>query len=252
MMDYYKTCPTCYINDRCKVRKGETVLSEREILSSICSYHSYIEKAVELSNIKKRYFTANKLNYQYDKSNEEFKDLIEYTLDHPNRLVDKGFKLFMYSKEKGTGKTYTSLAIANEYMIRFCTDKNHFNYITPMVLYIKYGEWINRHREAYSINNFGLKEQLVLEIEQMKEAKLLILDDIGSGRITDFARDITYDVVDFRQESLLPIICTSNFSPDELKSPNMLGDMIMSRLMNDNIVLKFKGNDKRVKRLITD
>ena len=48
-------------------------------------------------------------------------------------------------------------------------------------------------------------------------SKLLILDDIGKGRLTPTAEEMLFDIVDERSERGLPIIWTSNASGKQLR-----------------------------------
>ena len=54
------------------------------------------------------------------------------------------------------------------------------------------------------------------------KSKLLILDDIGKGRLTPTAEEMLFDIVDERSERGLPIIWTSNASGQQLR--DMLSD----------------------------
>ena len=54
-------------------------------------------------------------------------------------------------------------------------------------------------------------------ISSAYKSKLLILDDIGKGRLTPTAEEMLFDLIDERSERQLPIIWTSNATGQELR-----------------------------------
>ena len=54
-------------------------------------------------------------------------------------------------------------------------------------------------------------------LNRLNRAKLLIIDDLGAERGTDFALEKVYDIIDSRYRAKLPVILTTNLSMDELK-----------------------------------
>ncbi|MNP78055.1 Primosomal protein DnaI [compost metagenome] len=84
-------------------------------------------------------------------------------------------------------------------------------------------------------------------IDKMKEVPLLVLDDIGSGRITDVIRDLTYDVIDKRKEEQRSTIYTSNLVDSILKQQESnLGEVIVSRIMYNAVHIGLGGRDRRI------
>lgn len=55
------------------------------------------------------------------------------------------------------------------------------------------------------------------EIDQAKDAGLLVLDDLGSEMATDFVQDTIYNIINHRYSWLKPTLITSNLSPGEIK-----------------------------------
>ena len=47
-------------------------------------------------------------------------------------------------------------------------------------------------------------------IAQLNRAKLLIIDDLGAERGTDFALEKVYDIIDSRYRAKLPMLLTTN------------------------------------------
>ncbi|MFF4933578.1 ATP-binding protein [Streptomyces griseofuscus] len=79
--------------------------------------------------------------------------------------------------------------------------------------------------------------------ERIADAHLLVLDDLGASKWTEWVEEITYRLINHRYEECLPSIFTSNLAPAKLR--DALGERVASRLteMCDRIVLK--GDDRR-------
>lgn len=79
--------------------------------------------------------------------------------------------------------------------------------------------------------------------QRVADAHLLVLDDLGASKWTEWVEEITYRLINHRYEECLPSVFTSNLPPTELR--DALGGRVASRLteMCDRIVLK--GDDRR-------
>lgn len=74
-------------------------------------------------------------------------------------------------------------------------------------------------------------------------ASLLVVDDFGAAKNTEWTEDVNTRLVNHRYERVLPTLFTSNLTPAELA--DRLGGRVSSRLkeMADRVVLK--GSDRR-------
>lgn len=81
------------------------------------------------------------------------------------------------------------------------------------------------------------------EFERIADSRLLVVDDLGTARSTEWTEEINYRLVNHRYEHRLPTLITSNLLPRDLAST--LGDRVASRLaeMTQRVVLT--GNDRR-------
>lgn len=73
---------------------------------------------------------------------------------------------------------------------------------------------------------------------------ILILDDIGVEKATDFVLESLYLIINKRYNEMLPMIFTSNFSLDELS--DRVGDRIPSRIAESCQVVHLQGADRRL------
>ena len=71
---------------------------------------------------------------------------------------------------------------------------------------------------------FRGKEQY---IDSLNQYSLLIIDDLGIERSTEFALEQVFNVIDSRYRSKLPLIVTTNMTLEELKNPQ---DLTRSRI----------------------
>lgn len=148
---------------------------------------------------------------------------------------------FIYSIP-GTGKTHLMAAITHHYLEK-----------KKPCLYLKEKDFIQKLRDQISE---GFSEEAYLKY--MCENPLIILDDICSTRdnnsrdgstsnaygMTEWQKDMLFTFLDYRVNSRLPTIITSNHSPKELEK--FFHERFISRLTaSNNVILLLKGTDKR-------
>lgn len=97
----------------------------------------------------------------------------------------------------GTGKSYTAAAIANELL-----DRQHSVIMTSFIKLLK---------DTKTTENDDF-------ISRLNMAELLIIDDLGVERGTDYSLEIVYDIIDSRYRSGKPIILTTNTTWQEMKN----------------------------------
>lgn len=66
------------------------------------------------------------------------------------------------------------------------------------------------------------------ELARLTDTDLLIVDDLGAAKVTEWTEEILYRLVNHRYEAMTPGIFTSNVRGRELRS--MIGDRVASRL----------------------
>lgn len=81
------------------------------------------------------------------------------------------------------------------------------------------------------------------EFRRFAHARLLVLDDLGAAKSSEWTEEINFRLINHRYENQLPTILTSNVLPKELL--DRVGDRVSSRLieMCDRVVIK--GGDRR-------
>lgn len=125
----------------------------------------------------------------------------------------------------GTGKTYAASCIANELIIR--------NNIVVMTSFVRL------------LGMFDGKSQDDIE-SRMNVADLLIIDDLGAERSTDYALERVYSFIDSRYRSGKPIILTTNLNVSNMQISNDIRyTRIYDRIFEMCYPVKFSGQSHR-------
>lgn len=83
-------------------------------------------------------------------------------------------------------------------------------------------------------------------VQDLVQCDLLILDDFGMERQTDYAREQVFNLIDGRYLSRLPLIVTTNLSLQELKNPKTMSEKrIYDRILQMCVPVCFDGESLR-------
>lgn len=146
--------------------------------------------------------------------------------NHFDEMLAKNQGLLFYGGV-GTGKTFAAACIANHLL----------NQRIPVIMtsFVKLLESMQ-----------GFSEDDSALIARLNRAKLLIIDDLGAERSTDYALEKVYDIVDSRYRAKLAIILTTNLSMTELKeSTDIRYTRIYDRIFEMCYPMQFKGQSWR-------
>lgn len=92
---------------------------------------------------------------------------------------------------------------------------------------------------------FSVKEKAEY-FKEFSRYKLLIIDDLGAERQTDYAMEQVYKVVDDRYKNNLPMIITTNLTISELKNPKEVTySRIYDRILEKCTPVGFQGKNYR-------
>jgi DNA replication protein DnaC len=81
------------------------------------------------------------------------------------------------------------------------------------------------------------------EIGKLGTASVLLIDDLGAAKNSEWTEEVMYRIVNRRYEECLPSIFTTNVHPDHFTTT--LGARIASRLAQMCDIVEVKGNDRR-------
>lgn len=148
-------------------------------------------------------------------------------------MKSKGKGLLLYGGV-GTGKSFISACICNSLIDRSI----------PCLM-------TNFARLSNSISGMYTGKQEYLD--RLNQFDLLVIDDLGAERDTEYMGEIVQDIIDSRYRSGLPLIVTTNLTSDELKHPaDIRRQRVYSRLFEMCIPVEVKGKDRRKEKLRAD
>ena len=154
-------------------------------------------------------------NFIETKENKKAKKIaMEYAKEF-NENTEKGL---VFYGSYGTGKTHLASAIANELINKRIPVLNMK--MLDMIKYIK-----DSFDESFS------------PLDDFREAKVLIIDDLGKESQRYWASSQVYSIIDYRYSHRLPTIITTNLHSDKFKE--IYGGAMVDRLkeMTTPIVL---------------
>lgn len=150
-----------------------------------------------------------------------------YAVDF-NDMLKKSQGLLFYGNA-GTGKSFTAACIAN-----YLLDRD-----VPVIM-------TSISRLISFIESENGKELDI--INRLKRAKLVIFDDLGVERNTDYVIEKTYNIIDSRVRSELPMIVTTNIPLEKLiHEPNYRFKRIYERILEKSHPMEFTGVSWRMR-----
>ena len=146
---------------------------------------------------------------------------------------ETGKGLLLYGRN-GTGKTFYSACIANALI-----DAGRKVLVTDFV------------RLSNRIS--GMFEGKQEYIDSLSQYSLLVLDDLGAERQSEFMQEQVFGIVNARYCSGLPFIVTTNLTIEEISKPQDSGRArIYNRILERCYPIEVNGIDRRKARLKSD
>lgn len=130
----------------------------------------------------------------------------------------------------GAWKTHAATAICNELIERYFVK----------VMFVNIGEIASRVKNTF--DNKSNKEDSQL-FEEIKNVELLVIDDIGVEKQSDWLAEQMFLIINHRYEKRMPVIITSNQSLEDLSK--MHRPQICSRMQEMCKIIQFKWDDRR-------
>ncbi|MGG3997902.1 ATP-binding protein, partial [Aneurinibacillus thermoaerophilus] len=109
-------------------------------------------------------------------------------------------------------------------------------------------------------NTFNKKEKETESeiMDALRDCDLLVLDDIGAEKITDWVLDVMFRIIDGRYRKKRPILYTSNFLPADLlirfmpqqptEEDKIKAQRIHDRIIGTSIIVENKASSYRRER----
>lgn len=228
-------CSVCHQ----KVQTEVEVFGTKRIVRCICECQvkerqAYEEeqKRRELDKIRMVCFgDSNMIHWTFD--NAEDTDRLEVGKRYVENFRDfkrDGMGLLLYGSV-GTGKTFLSACISNALI-----DKGYRVFMTDFTSLTNKIQGMYDDKQEY--------------IDSLNRFDLLIIDDLGVERKTEYMQENVYNVINTRYKSGLPMIITTNLTAEELKKPQDIAyQRIYDRILERCHPVKVEGSSKRRDRL---
>lgn len=165
-----------------------------------------------------------------DRKNAKLSEaMLRYAVNFHHFLKEgKGLLLF---GPVGTGKSFYAACIANRVIeMGYSAKMTNFATLTNDL------QGMNEGRNQY--------------IEDLNRYSLLIIDDLGAERKSEYMQEMVFNIIDSRYRSGLPMVITTNLSGEEIKKPeNTSYARIYDRLLGCCFPQEITGPSRRKKEL---
>ena len=142
----------------------------------------------------------------------------------------------------GVGKTHLSVAILNEVLSRHDSSAR----------FVDEAELLRSLQHSYGRDSQSSEEEL---LRPLRRAELLVWDDLGTGRPTDWVRETIHTIINYRYTNQRLTIFSSNWNLPEKSSVESLsrqptlsdriGERLYSRVLEMCEIVEMKGPDFR-------
>ena len=213
------------------------MLEEEKKLRMMQEFANKVDKIIKNSKMSKRNLNYKFENFEVNSNNKKvYQSLKNYSEKLVNEVERKGLILV---GNNGVGKTHLACSIANELI------KNGI----PII----YGTLINLLAElknTYDVYN-NISEMEIIKLYE--KVDLLIIDDLGKEKPSEWGLEKLFTVINSRYENNLPVIITTNYDQNSLINRlNINGEIetaksIISRLYEMCYLVKIEDRDHRIK-----
>lgn len=220
-----------------KVQTRVSFMGQEKVVRCICVCkqkelyaHEERAKQEELERQKRICFAeTNMMNWTFendDRKNEKLSNAMQNYVNNFTDFKKDGKGLLLYGTV-GTGKTYYAACIANSLI-----DKGY------RVLMTNFARLSNKLQGMFD----GKQEY----IDSLNRYALLIIDDLGAERKSEFMQEMVFNIVDARYRSGLPFIITTNLTADEIKKPQDVSySRIYDRIIERCFPVEVAGTSRR-------
>lgn len=226
-------CGVCHS----RVQTRITILGQERTVPCICDCKKKEREAYEeRQRMEERermrricFAETNMASWTFENDNRTNAKLSDAMVNYAEQFSDfrKDGRGLLLSGTVGTGKTYFAACIANRLI-----DKGY------RVLMTNFARLTNQIQGTFE----GKQEM----IDDLNRYPLLILDDLGAERKSEYMQEMVFNIIDSRYRSGLPFIITTNLSLEEIKKPQDIAyQRIYDRILERCFPIEVTGQSKR-------
>lgn len=156
--------------------------------------------------------------------------------------------IYLYSKNPGTGKTTTAIALLNQFIIASYLGALKRDMRPPLrpVFFLDLNELQSSFNLATQTRDEGALKRFRKTIEIASFCPFVAIDDIGLRSATEAFRGHVHTIINARCANGLPTVYTSNIPIDELTT--IFDARLADRVRDQCAVFAFDGESKRGRR----
>lgn len=161
-----------------------------------------------------------------DNQNAKITNIAKKYVSNFEEIKSRGSGLILFG-DVGSGKTFISACVANALIdCGFPCLVTNFARLTNTIS--------------------GMYDGKQEYIDGLDKFDLLVIDDLGSERETEYMGEIVHNIIDSRYRAKLPLIITTNLTMEDLRDPtDIRKERIYSRLLEICIPIHVPGTDRR-------
>lgn len=194
----------------------------------------------------------NEANQALKKAGVDKRFLSAAINDFSSAFHDVQGSIFVYGP-RGTGKTHYLCAVMKEFLIQKIEieyedpegDALLYGKIraveSPPAIFLPVPELMLLFKQSYSSHRHETETEI---LDRLAARELLVLDDLGAERVSDWSIQMLYLLIDRRYRRMKKTLISSNLSPAEIAEK--LDDRIASRLSEMCEMVRFEGEDRRM------
>jgi DNA replication protein DnaC len=213
MTDSHSKCPYC----KREVPKKEIELfGKKRYVQPVCEcvakkLDEDTKKAADRSREHelKRLFSIHNLGERFNESNftnfiarEGTEKCFKLAQKYVNEFEAWEGESLLFWGEPGNGKSHLATAVANE-----LTAKG------KRVVFISMPDLLEKIKATFNRNSTESEAEIMRGLQM---CDLLVIDDIGAEKVSDWVQEVIFRIVDGRYKKVKPILVTSNLEPKEL------------------------------------
>jgi DNA replication protein DnaC len=149
--------------------------------------------------------TFDNFDWKQNKLSPEQRENLKYAFDTALDFAKAPDSWLVFQGVNGCGKTHLAAAIAN-YRLKEAKP----------IKFVVVPDLLDHLRSTFNPESKVSYDQL---FEEVKNAPLLILDDLGKQSTTPWAEEKLYQIINHRYNHQLPTVVTTNCTTDELEPP---------------------------------
>lgn len=205
---------------KCQIERLEREEEERKQREFMDKVQKYRRMGFDEGEMQNWSFKAD------DGHNEKITNAAHKYVENFPAMLKQGKGLLLYGTV-GTGKTFFACCIANALI-----DEGYPCLVTNFARLTNTLQEKFENRQAY--------------IDSLNQFALLVIDDLGAERKSEFMQEMVFNIIDARYRAGLPIIITTNLSIEEVKKPQTVGNArIYDRIIERCFPIEVEGKSRR-------